>query len=1413
MALRPPHVLILLALALALGVAGCGPALTAAGIAGIAALQNSRSGTTNTPPAISVTTPSGAVNDTVGITYRLIDAEEGDRADVSVEYSQDGGATFRTASPAFVEGGEGTTNLTTSDTGEEHTFFWNTAEDLGAQNVTGVRIRITARAAGSDADDPGDDETTDSFDVLNRFMTTLAAQSAAVELLPTALTLNTAGDLYLSDAAGHRVLRLSRSNGETTVLAGTGTAGFEEGNLDASAAQLNLPIGIGVDPQGDVLVADFLNTALRRIQTSNGFITVLGGQGFTQDQGALASETFFLPRDLALDSKGNAYLLTEDGEVRAVNLAGTSSLGFSFGTTTCTTLPGSSISLGPERVHTLVGGDPGCGVGASAYTRQIFQGRCLALEETGNELVGYLIDVGNFGGGGLTAQFPRLVAVNLGTSSVSRFSLQTQASVLIPAGDAALLADRGSLGDLGNSPDLAVGASGVLLISSTDVARVAAVNVQTTSVQVAAQTLAPGERTPVIGNGQFGLEGDGLSGTEVQLFFPTAVAGDSQGNVYVGEANGRVRVVAGAGGLSFAGQTVAAGRVGTLPAAIPDTTPAVVTPQLVAQSRSGAIYFTDSSLSDPRSNRVLRFDPQSGAVTSVLGSGSIGDSGDGGDADEARVGFLGSPALSPDGRVLCVPDVTHHRVRAVNLSGAPLSFLGVTIAAGEVETVAGVGRVTSGSAVPLGDGGLATAASLAEPVALDFDARGLLWISDSGNDRIRVANPTGASQTVLGRSVGPNQIQTVIGTGTKATSENAGEGGPAGAADLTGPGGLIGGDGNFYLAEISSSGNDRIRVVNLGQSAITRGGVSVAPGAIATVVGSGQARAADNSNLGDGGSALAASFREVSGLSIDSDLLLYVSDQADSRVRVVNLSGEPRTLRGFTLSSGTIETALGTGVPAFGGDPGTVAATFNGGLSGTPLDEPRGVLSFRDGRLLVLDSENGALRLANFADGAQSLGGATALPGQLVIVGGQRTGKVRAANPQDVRVDSQGRVIFSDRGKSNSSPAVLSLDPTTRIVTRLAGSGDRTVQDQSNLGDGGPALTATFGEVRGIDLDSQGNLYVCDTTSRRIRFVNTTTSTQTPLSGVSVQPSGIVSLLNGGAGDGDSDNDQGQALSGGGVDLFSPTSLSVAANTLWVVDEGSSRLLRLDTNAGTVAGVFSRTVLGTGSGTLQAASGQTILSDAGANFTTLGVEVGDLVQIGNVTPRVTNVVSATVLALGTPPPAVPTLVNYSIQRDDRPLAVAAKSSTEAFLAVQSVARGGGRLLQLSYTGSSFTTTTLAGTGDPGWNGDLLTASDLRFGEVRGIYLSGDLLYLADATNHRVVVINTGSTSQTVADLVIGAGEARTLAGGGQGKPGFNGDAIPPHLALLNRPTGVAVGPRGEVVLVDQGNARVRRFER
>ena len=719
----------------------------------------------------------------------------------------------------------------------------------------------------------------------------------------------------------------------------------------------------------------------------------------------------------------------------------------------------------------------------------------------------------------------------------------------------------------------------------------------------------------------------------------------------------------------------------------------------------------------------------------------------------------------------------------------------------------------TGSLIPLSHTLTASQAGLNSPAACSFDGRGLLWISDQGNHRIRVANPLSVSVDVLGVTIAAGSIQTVVGTGQLGTPSDDGDGGAAGAAKLNRPVGLIGEDGNLYVAD--GAGQPRVRVVNLSPATITLGGVSVASGVIQTIAFSGATREPDQSNLGDGGNALAATVRQISGLAVSPGGLLYVSDAQDNRVRVVNLSGQSQTLGALTLANGAVATALGDGIPGFSGDPSNVAQGIQSGGPPGQLESPGAVVVNDERSLFLLDTGNGALRLANFGASTVGYAGVTAASGQLAVVSGSRSGTVRAEIPESVVVDSQNRVIFSDSGRIGDKPAVLQLDPDTRIVTRLAGTAARTAPDGSNLGDGGRALLATLNDPRGVALDSEGSLYICDAGNRRIRFVNRTTNDVQPLTGVTVRPSDIVTIFNG-QGDGNDGNDVGAAISNGGVDMLFPVAVARQGASLWVADLGGEKLLRLDLSSGTVAGILSQTrVQDARAGTIQNdGMGRVALTDAGLTFASSPIRVKDTVQFGNREAEVLEIDTNMdrLILEDDNPPATPMAVTYQVVREFEPTAVAPISATAAYVGIEF--DGFAEVVRVSdQGGNSFSLSSVAGTSSGTWNGDRLTATSMNFAEIGALSRDGDLLYVADPGLNRVVVINTGSSTQTIAGLAVGAGEARTLCGGGQGSGGFNGDALPPEIALLLRPTGVAATPDGKLVIADQGNARLRSFLR
>lgn len=1414
-------------LALGLVTWGCGPALTVLGVVGLDALDDDSERASNAAPAVSVVTPAGTVNDTIPITYVITDPDALDRASVTVDYAT-GSGSFQPATQAFADGAEGTQNLSTSPAGASHVFLWSSAADLGWNDVPSVRVRVSVTDASA-AGLAGAPATTAPFAVKNRFITTLARAPVPPGVSPLGLAVTDGDDLIIADGGGHRVVRVAGQDGQVSVLAGTGEPGNAGSNLLGPSAQLNLPVAVA-EAGGEIFVADSFNGLLRRIDTTTGFLSDVAGAGDVSDDdyastGVLARDASLAPRDVAVDDAGNPYVLSLDaGRVRALNTR--SALALPFPTNPV------SASLGPGRIMSILAGNllssATAGLPPAFVAPSLVDAVALAVWDDGSTRLVYSLELGPQGGD----------RAALGVANFDDASLDFETptgTVTVGPGEFELLSS--DLPTLRDFADLALVAPQVVLLASGGDGAVYAANLSPATVIVAGTTLAPGGREVVIGKANApGLSSDGGDPLDARLIGPFGVAVDEDENIFLSEANGRVRVVAGPGGDYVLGDLrVERGKVGTVALVLPGTQASVVQPTLVTLGRGGDLLVTDSDLADPRSNRVLRVRGTDATVEGLAGNGVFGDSGDGGPAAATRLGLALCAAQDPLRDLVVFSDFIHARVRAVNVGATPTTFLGVTIAPGEVDTVVGTGAQTSSPAAI--DDGVATTVTLRFPSLLAFDAQGLLWVSDTGDNVIRVANPTGSPVTVLGRTIAPNHLVTVVGTSDQGTPADDGDGGPAPSAKLSAPAAVLGADGNLWILDGLRSlqagledpgnngpgqgvGNDeaRVRVVNLQTSTITVAGVAIAPGEVETVIGAATPRLPNNSNLGDGGPALDATFREPSGLSVRSDGLVFISDSDDDRIRIINTTSTTRTIGGRTLGPGIIDTIVGGGVPGYTGDPSAVAEDYFGvtqpeaGL----LDGPSGVLALDDGRLLFADSRNGALRMANLADAPRRFAGIEAAPGGLVVIAGSRSGRVRARTPVDVEVTDGGAVLFSDLGRFNTEPAVLRIDPETRVVTRAVGTQERTSFDGSNLGDGGPALLATLAEPIAIDLGSDGSLYIADAGNRRIRFVNRGTSTTSPTPGLSVRAGDIDTLVDGG-------NDALDLVPDDGQSIAQPTSLTLlfpssvargGSSTLWIGDEGSDRVLRVNLSTGLVEGVLDDLVVQASrpcTVDVDASTGFGRLTDAGGFVVTLFT--GDTLRFGGIARTTVVTVLGPTELLFTPAPNGPINTTYEVLRTGRPTALVAIDDAQAYAATGIDDLGGSRIMHLTWTGSAFTAVPIAGTGAGDWNGDLLAALSMNLGLVRGLHRDGDLLLVGDGSNHRLVAVNVGLSPITVAGLSIDPGNARTIAGAGQGRPGFNGDAVPAAAALLNQPSGVSLSPDGGIVFVDAGNARVRRFQR
>ena len=328
------------------------------------------------------------------------------------------------------------------------------------------------------------------------------------------------------------------------------------------------------------------------------------------------------------------------------------------------------------------------------------------------------------------------------------------------------------------------------------------------------------------GNGGTTYAGDGGQSVTRGLNAPYGVAIDSQDRVYVADSGlHAVRRINSDGTITTIAGTGTAGSTGDGGAA---TTARLNTPVRLAFDTAGNLYIADSG-----NNKIRKVTP-AGIISTVAGTGTAGNTGDGGQATSARLRTPYDVAFGPDGSMY-IADRANHKIRRVAPNGIISTFAG------------------TGTAGYNGDGITATAARLNTPYGVDVDADGNVYIADFDNERVR--------------KVDTNKIiTTYAGTGI-ATID--GDGGPAVEAGLHKPMYVYAApSGDLYIGE---SNNNRIRLVHDGN--------------IDTLAGSGVF-----SYLGDGGAPVFSTWQRPSAMALDSIGNLWVADRLNRRIRVINAS-------------------------------------------------------------------------------------------------------------------------------------------------------------------------------------------------------------------------------------------------------------------------------------------------------------------------------------------------------------------------------------------------------------------------------------------------------------------------------------------------------------------------------------------
>ncbi len=561
---------------------------------------------------------------------------------------------------------------------------------------------------------------------------------------------------------------------------------------------------------------------------------------------------------------------------------------------------------------------------------------------------------------------------------------------------------------------------------------------------------ATGYISTVAGNGAPRFGGDGGLATAAQLHFPSGVALDGAGNLYIADSgNYRIRKVdAATGNISTVAGDGTSGDDGDGGLAVDAR---LAQPEGIALDGAGNLYIADSD-----NHRIRKVDAD-GYISTVAGDGTSGDDGDGGSAIEAQLNRPIGVALDGSGN-LYIADYLNNRIRKVDA------------ATGYISTVAGDGAGSFG-----GDGGLATAAQLRLPHDVALDGAGNLYIADSDNHRIRkVDSATDNISTVAGGRTGDGglataasldfpkdmavdgsgnlyiadtennrirkvdavmgNISTVAGDGTNGDGGDSGDGDLATAAQLSRPAGVaLDGSGNLYIADYD---NDRIRRVD------------AATGYISTVAGGGTG--------GDGGPATAAQLNGPNSVALDGAGNLYIADAHNNRIRKVD------------AATGYISTVAGDGTSGDDGDGGLAIEA--------QLAQPEGIALDGAGNLYIADSDNHRIRKVD-ADGYISTVAGTG--GSGYSGDGGLAVDARLYFPSSVALDGSGNLYIADSGNSR----IRKVDADGYIST-VAGTGGHGYS-----GDGIWPSEAQLFSPAGVALDGSGNLYIADSGNHRIRKV------------------------------------------------------------------------------------------------------------------------------------------------------------------------------------------------------------------------------------------------------------------------------------------------------------------------------------